>query len=219
MTWTVSEVMTKDPVTVGSAMSFKSCLNLMRIHGVGEIPVITADGRLIGIVSESDLLAKEVQRPVRDRPAHTSAKAKAMTVAELMTAHVVTTTATAPLATAASLMFERRLNVLPVVDSRKRLVGIVSRSQVLKVFLRSDESIRREVVRDLLNMPLIGLGNVDVEVNDGVVTLYGVDDAEGHSELVSRHVAGMPGVVGVKRHPKLTREVEAAHLAPAESNG
>jgi CBS domain-containing protein len=205
MTWTVSDVMTKDPVTVESATSFKSCLNLMRIHEVGEIPVIAADGRLIGIVSESDLLTKEARHQFRDRPDPTSAKAEAMTVAELMTADVVTTTATAPLATAASLMFERRLKVLPVVDSGNRLIGIVSRSQILKVFLRSDESIRREVVRDLLNMPLTGLGNVDVEVKDGVVTLYGADQAAGHSELVNRRVAGTPGVVGVKMHPKLTR--------------
>ena len=219
MTWTVSDVMTKDPVTVGSATSFKSCLNLMRIHEVSEIPVVTRDGRLVGIVSEFDLLAKEAQRPVRGRTEHTSSKAKAMTVGELMTADVVTTTATAPLATAASLMFECRLKVLPVVDSRNRLVGIVSRLQVLKVFLRSDESIRREVVRDLLNMPVTGRGNVDVEVKDGVVTIYGADETEGHSELVGRRVAGVPGVVGVKSHPKLTRKVEAADLAPAESHG
>ena len=105
------------------------------------------------------------------------------------------------------------------LDAQGRLLGIVSRADLLKVFLRSDESIRREVVQDLLSMPLIGLAKIDVEVNDGVVTLYGADEAEGNSELVSRRVAGMPGVVGVKRRPRLTPEVEAADLAPAQGNG
>jgi CBS domain-containing protein len=148
MSWTVADVMTAEPLTVTPTTSFKACLDLMRIHEVSAIPVVT-DDRLVGIVSESDLLAMEAGSVARTQQTEVAGKVKALTVAGLMTADVVTTTASAPLPAAASLMFQLHLKVLPVVDSDHRLVGMVSRAQVLKVFLRSDESIRREIARGL----------------------------------------------------------------------
>ncbi len=219
MTWTVSDVMTKDVVTVGPATPFKTCADLLRIQEMGAVPVVVADGRLVGILSEADLLLKEAQVEVRDRHGSvgpTGGKADAMTAGELMTADVVTTTASTPLATAASLMFQHRAKVLPVVDSENRLVGIVSRSHVLEVFLRSDESIRREVARDYLHdMPLIGRGHVEAEVMDGVVHLYGEVETGSLTGLLVRLVAGVPGVVGVTSHLKLTSKLGTADLAPA----
>jgi CBS-domain-containing membrane protein len=195
MSWTVADVMTKDPVTIGPATSFKACANLMRIHELSAVPVVDRDCRIVGIVSEADLLAKEV-KPVRD-------KAKAMKAAELMTADLITTTAGSALATAASLMFQHHVRVMPVVDSRHRLVGMVSRAQVLKVFLRSDESIRKDVVRYLCDMPSMTGTGPEVDVKDGVVHLYGAVQADRLSEVVGRLAMGIPGVVGVKSHPKL----------------
>ena len=84
---------------------------------------------LLGIVSESDLLAKEAERTNKRPDQRRSAKAKAMTAAELMTTELVTTTPGAPLNTAASIMFQHHVKVLPVVDSEHRLVGMVSRAQ------------------------------------------------------------------------------------------
>jgi predicted transcriptional regulator len=120
---------------------------------------------------------------------------------ESMTADVVTTTASTPLATAASLMFQHHAKVLPVVDAENRLVGIVSRSRLLKVFVRSDESIRREIGREYIHgMPLLGCGKLEAEVKDGVVHLYG-DVGEGSlTGLLMRLVAAVPGVVGVESH-------------------
>src|SRR5450759_3678679 len=131
MSWIVSDVMTNDPVTIGPSTSFKACANLMRIHEVSAIPVVDPGARLVGIVSECDLLAKQAQGMVRSRSQPPGGKSRAMRAAELMTASVVTTTAGAPLAAAASLMFQHHLKVLPVVDSGQRLVGMVNRAQVL----------------------------------------------------------------------------------------
>jgi CBS domain-containing protein len=130
--------------------------------------------------------------------------------------HVVTTTASTPLATAASLMFQHRMKVLPVVDADNRLVGVVSRSRLLRVFLRSDESIRREIARDYLrNSPLIGRGRVEAEVRDGVVRLHGEVDAGSPTGLLMRLIAGVPGVVGVASDLKPTSEPEVTGVDSA----
>lgn len=121
---------------------------------------------------------------------------------EVMAPDVVTTTANSPLATAASLMFEHHLKVLPVVDAQRKLVGVVSRTRLLRVFLRNDESIRKEITRDYLrHMPLPGGGGIEVEVVDGVVHLAG--DAEVGDQAVAlliHSLAEVPGVVGVENH-------------------
>jgi CBS-domain-containing membrane protein len=126
---------------------------------------------------------------------------------ELMTGDdVVTTTAGTPLATAASLMFQHRLKVLPVVDSENRLVGIVSRARLLRVFLRSDETIRKEIARDYLrDSSLIDCGKVEAEVTDGVVHLFGEVETGCSTGLLMRSVAGVPGVVGVQSDLKFTK--------------
>jgi CBS domain-containing protein len=218
MRWIVSDVMTKDPVTVGRSTSFKACANLMRIHEVSAIPVVDRGARLVGIVSEFDLLAKQAQGMVRGLPQQASVKSQAIRAAELMTAGLVTTTAGELLATAASLMFQHHLKVLPVVDSEQRLVGMLSRAQVLKVFLRSDESIRREVVQSLRDMPSMNHPGSEVEVKDGVVHLYFVDEESSLAEVVGRRVTGIPGVVGFKAHSNRGTELAAAEMAPAGEN-
>jgi CBS domain-containing protein len=139
MTWTVSDVMTKEPVVIGPEARFKSCAKLMQAHELTALPVVNDDGTLVGIVSEADMLAKEAERSARDHQEGAGGRARAMTVGELMTHDLVTTTPNVPLTTAASLMFERHLKMLPVVDHTKRVVGTVSRWQILTVFLRSDE--------------------------------------------------------------------------------
>jgi CBS domain-containing protein len=116
---------------------------------------------------------------------------------ELVAAAVVATTPSTSLAEAASLMFQHRIPVLPVVDPRKQPVGIVSRTQVLKVFLRSDEAIRREVVRIVHDAASVTRHEVEVEVTAGLVRLHGEIEEELPKTLLKR-IAGVPGVVGVK---------------------
>ena len=213
MTWTVSDVMTNDPVAVRSDTRFKTCAKLMQLHELTAVPVVNESGGLVGIVSEADLLAKEAQRSAIDREAHPSGKPGAMCVGEVMTREPVTTTAEAPLNAAASLMFEHHLKVLPVVDSAKRLVGTLTRAQVLNVFLRSDESIRREVARELRLVPEIIRGVVEVDVREGVVYLRGVVEKESATELLTRVANGIPGVVGVVMDHKSAGELASAGTA------
>lgn len=210
MTWTVSDVMTKEPVAVRPETPFKTCAKVLQLHELTAVPVVDEAGSLVGIVSEADLLAKEAQRSASDREGHPSGKANAVCVGEVMTGEPVTTTADTPLNSAASLLFEHHLKVLPVVDSANRLVGTVTRSQVLNVFLRSDESIRREVARELRLVPEIVRGTVEAEVREGVVHLRGAVGNEDALDLLTRIASGIPGVVGVVLDRK-----PAGQLAPA----
>jgi len=212
MSWTVADVMTAEPVNVTPATSLKACADLMRIHEVSAIPVVTTGDRVVGIVSESDLLAREARRTIHIRHKESAGAAKALTAAGLMTSDVVTIRASASLAAAASLMFQHHLKVLPVVDSNHRLVGMVSRAQLLKAFLRSDESIRREIARGLAYISPLGHGKVDVDVADGVVYLRGEVETVALCDRLSRLAAGTPGAVGVVSHLTLAGELETAAI-------
>ena len=132
--------------------------------------------------------------------------------AELVAAAVVATTPTTSLADAESLMFQHRIPVLPVVDDQEQPVGIVSRTQLLKVFLRSDEAIRREVVRLFHDVASVTRHQVDVEVIGGLVRLHGEIEGELPKTLLKR-IAGVPGVVGVESG--LVGELSARRSAPS----
>lgn len=197
MTWTVADFMTRDVVTVSPGESFKTCVDLMRIHGVSALPVVVADGQVAGIVSEADLmrpLAASSERPAQTRPPVRSA----ITAGEIMSSEVVTTVPGASLAAAARLMFEHQVRRLPVVDPPGRLVGIVSRSDLIRVFLRSDESIRKEVASLLNELPLLGRGRVQVSVRDSVVQLNGEVESASLTGLLLRLIAAVPGVAGIE---------------------
>ena len=117
---------------------------------------------------------------------------------ELVAAAVVTTTASTSLASATSLMFQHRIHLLPVVDSENRPVGIVSRTQVLKVFLRSDEAIRREIVKILHEVSAVRRSDLEVEVKDGLVSLRGEIEAVSLARLLIERISSVPVVVGVR---------------------
>ncbi len=213
MAWTVSDVMTKEVVTVGADTDFKTCVDLLRVHGVSAVPVVDGD-YVLGIVSEFDLLLKEESR---DSVAHLARRqgrqAKARTAAEVMSSPALCVGVGASLAEVARLMHKRAVRRLPVVDAAGRLVGIVSRPDLLKVFLRSDESIRREVVEDLIEKTLwIDHRAVEVEVRAGVVVLTGELETKSLTELVARRVAAVEGVVGVDG--RLGFRLDDTHLKP-----
>ena len=204
MTWTVGDVMSQPAVTVGPPTPFKKCIDVMRIQGVGALPVTTPDGRLAGILSEADLLARLQQNGAAAPP----------TAADVMTPDVVTVEAGASIAAAARLMLERHVKRLPVVDASGRVIGVVSRGDVLRVFLRSDESIRKEIANGLLNeFPLLGRGRVKVEVVDGVVKLHGDAESGALTGLFLRLVAAVPGVVGVENRLRPAGSGDAAEPA------
>ncbi|MFJ5974879.1 CBS domain-containing protein [Streptomyces sp. NPDC093060] len=200
----VSDVMTHAVVAVGREALFKEIVERMNQWKVGAMPVLEGDGRVIGVVSEADLLPKEEFRD-RDPDRFTQlrrlsdmAKAGAVTAEELMSAPAVTVHADATLAEAARIMALRNVKRLPVVNAEGLLEGVVSRGDLLKVFLRPDkdlaDDIRRDVVDVLFPAPV---EPVHIMVTEGVATLTGrVPDAD-RIPLAVRLVRGVEGVVGV----------------------
>lgn len=189
MTWTVGNVMSHPAATVPPTAGFKKCVDFMRIQQVSALPVVAAGGKLVGVLSEADLLRGFAKQDGGSPP----------TAEDLMTRDVITIGPDASVAAAARIMVEKGLKRLPVVDPTGRVIGVVSRVDLLRVFLRSDESIRREIASGLLNeLPLLGRGRINVEVVDGVVRLSGDVDHGPLSGLLFRLVAAVPGVVGVE---------------------
>jgi CBS domain-containing protein len=213
----VSDVMTRAVIAVGRDAPFKDIVRLMERWKVSALPVLEGEGRVIGIVSEADLLPKEEFRDgVPDRFTQRQrlsdlAKAGAQTAEELMSSPAVTVHGATTLAEAARIMARRDVKRLPVIDDEGRLEGVGSRSDLLKVFLRDDEDIagevRRGVVDQLFPDPV---EPIRVEVRDGVVTLTGRIRDTTLVPVAARLVRAVEGVVdvdfalaGPPRHPDL----------------
>ncbi|WP_406173958.1 CBS domain-containing protein [Streptomyces sp. NBC_00996] len=197
----VSDVMTHTVAAVGRGADFKQIVQLMEQWKVSALPVLEGENRVVGVVSEADLLHKEEYRdsdPDQLRRLSDLGKADAVTAGELMTSPALTVQANATLAQAARIMAHAKVKRLPVVDDTGRLEGLVSRSDLLKVFLRDDEDIaeevRREVVSYLFRAPL---SPVRVQVHDGVVTLAGQVRDTSLVPVAARLVRAVEGVVDV----------------------
>jgi CBS-domain-containing membrane protein len=177
--WRVRDVMSTDVVTVGKTTSYKEVARLMTEHKVNALPVVTKGGHLVGVVSEADVLRKEERRFRRlvsgmsGRTRRERSKAEARTAAGLMTSPVITTHPDASLASAARLMNDHQIRRLPVLDASGALIGMVSRRDLLRVFLRPDAEISAEVHGVLTGVLLEDPQSVTVQVRDGVVTLGG----------------------------------------------
>jgi CBS-domain-containing membrane protein len=204
-TTTVRDVMTASVVAVREDADFKEMVTAMRSHRIGAFPVTDVAGRVIGMVSEADLLVKETSPgppPGLVRLAwvlREHSKATGMTAAEVMTAPVVTIGEDAPVAEAARLMQSRRVKQLPVVDSDGRLRGIVSRADVLSVFERPDAEIRDEVVKGII-VEEFGLDPelLAVTVRSGIVTVTGPVAKRADALGVLAAIRHAEGVVGVR---------------------
>ncbi|MFJ5708097.1 CBS domain-containing protein [Streptomyces sp. NPDC093105] len=196
--YTVSEVMTHTAVAIGRDASYKEIVALMDQWAVSALPVLEGEGRVVGVVSEADLLPKEAYRgedPDPERFADT-AKAGAVRAGDLMSAPAVTVHADASLAEAARIMARRRVKRLPVVNDVGLLEGVVSRSDLLKVFLREDDEIAREVRRSVLGGG--ALSGLDVTVTEGVATLRGTLSDRSLVPLLARAARAVEGVVDVR---------------------
>lgn len=198
---TVSDVMTRTAVAVGRHATYKEIVALMEQWKVSALPVLEGDGRVIGVVSEADLLPKEEYRladPARAAGTEADAvKARAVAAEELMSSPAITVHADATLAEAARIMARRLVKRLPVVDGVGMLEGVVSRSDLLKVFLRADEAIADEIRRSVF-ADLPAAAGVDASVEDGVVTLCGVLPDRALVPLLARAVRAVEGVVDVR---------------------
>jgi CBS domain-containing protein len=200
----VGDVMTRATVAVGRKALFKDIVERMEQWQVSALPVLEGDGRVIGVVSEADLLPKEEFRDsdpdrfTQLRRLPDLAKAGAVCAEELMSTPAVTVHADATLAEAARIMALRHVKRLPVVSSEGVLEGVVSRGDLLKVFLRPGNELADEIRRDIVDVLFPApIEPVHVMVTDGVATLTGRVGDSAQVELVTRLVRGVEGVVGV----------------------
>jgi len=205
MNVTVNDVMTTPVVAVKKGASFKELAVLLRKYRVSAFPVVDDDGKVIGIVSEADLLAKEALNA--DRGGAIAAivhrreleKADGVTAGDLMSGNVVTVKPDDTVEQAARLMYHLQVKRLPVVDAGGYLVGIVSRSDLLTVFDRPDQEIRGEIVDDvILHEFLIDPALFTVTVTQGVVTIKGAPETVELGRNLMTRIRNITGVVAVR---------------------
>lgn len=202
----VKDVMNKDVVVVSPRMPLKEVARVLVNRHFSGVPVVDDDGKVLGVVSEGDILAKErapggatsiFRRALEIETS--SAKHDARDAGEAMTAPAVTIGPLRSVAEAAALMLDRRVNRLPVVDADGKLLGIVTRADLVRAFVRDDSEIEREIREDvLLRAMWESPGRFRVRVRGGEVTLAGkVNDADSVGILV-RFVERVPGVVNIR---------------------
>lgn len=191
----VGDVMTHTAVAIGRDALYKEIVALMDEWKVSALPVLEGEGR---VVSEADLLPKEAFRDMDPGPGRDEETAKAVAVraGDLMSSPAVTVHADAPLAEAARIMARRRVKRLPVVNGVGLLEGVVSRSDLLKVFLREDGEIASEIRRSVLGGT--GFTGLDVTVAEGVATLRGTLSDRSLVPLLARAARAVEGVVDVR---------------------
>jgi CBS domain-containing protein len=216
---TVSDVMTSRVHVAGPDMPFKLLVRLIEENRISAIPIVDRTGVPIGIVSEADLLLKERRHELESEHnlAHPHkrrddrAKAAGKIASELMTSPPIMITSGASLSDAAHLMQARNVRRLVVVDERGRIAGIVSRRDLLQVFMRTDEEIREEIVGKLIPELMWPVPDpIRVEVRWNVVTMTGEVDRKSDVDMLTRLALGLDGVVDVVN--RLTyRWDDAAH--------
>ncbi len=217
----VKDVMSAHVMAVRPDAGYKEMAAMLSDQRVSAFPVVDDDNKVIGVVSESDLLVKEalegtvpgVLRGLSQR--HVRSQVTALTAADLMTSPAVTIGPDEPVSHAARLMYSKRVKRLPVTSGDGTLVGIVTRSDVLSVYRRPDRAIERDITGDLiLDTFCCDPTRFDVTVKDGVVTLRGTPESALTGHDIVEAVRHMEGVVAVRdrlSYPLLT----TAHSDPA----
>ena len=203
----VGEVMTRDVVSVTPDTPLKDVAAALVERGVSGLPVCDADGAVVGVLSEADLLVKQGGAPERSgglfawlvdtASAPDLAKLRAHTAGEAMTAPAITVETASPVSEAARTMVSLGVNRLPVVEDG-RLVGIVTRADLVRLFTRSDEEIARDIRQDVVKRLWIAPERIEVEVEQGEVVLRGEAETEVEAELLLKRIPLVAGVVGVR---------------------
>jgi len=207
----VGELMTKDVMTVEPGTTLKDVAALLSSRRISGVPVVDRQGGVVGVVSEADIVEKEAggirvglfrRLLARRRP-----QRPARTAGEAMTAPPVTVRPECETAEAARLMIERGVNRLPVIDAEGRLVGIATRADLVRAFVRPDAEIERELREDvMLDTLWIDPASVEVSVQQGEVALAGELDTRADARMLESFVARVPGVVSVDSRLRWRRE-------------
>jgi CBS domain-containing protein len=205
MTARVKDTMTRNVVAVHEQAGYKDIIAVMRRRHVSALPVLDDQDRVVGVVSENDLLLKEAYP---DRPSGSPrrllrrpdrAKAAALTAAGLMSSPAVTIAPEATVADAAQVMHGEKVKRLPVVDDAGRLAGIVSRVDVLGAYDRPDGQIRDEILGEVIEGEFcLDACAFEVEVNSGIVTIAGQADNLSAAESLLDAIWDVAGVVDIR---------------------
>jgi CBS domain-containing protein len=223
----VRDVMTTKVMTVDRITSYKEIARLLSENKISAVPVLIMGRHVAGVVSEADLLAAQEQAAHRARSGRTglpwrrqAARHPKLTAEQLMTKPAITIHPDAPIPRAAAVMHTHHVKRLPVVDPQGKLIGIVSRRDLLSVFLRPDAQIAAEV-RDLLKEILFAdPATITVAVRGGVVTLHGEPGLQDHHDLIPvalRLIWDIDGVIDVVNKISAEAAPPAEPLAPGDA--
>ncbi|MFE2834732.1 CBS domain-containing protein [Streptomyces mirabilis] len=224
----VGSVMATEVVTARYGTPFKEVARLLTEHRISGLPVIDEDDKVLGVISETDLMVRQAgvpdpyETPRRFRftgltrgARRRAVKGHARTAGQLMSVPPVTVHADETIAEAARTMARSRVERLPVVDDEDRVVGIVTRRDLIQVFLQPDDVIRREVIDEVLVRTLwLSPSTVEVAVYEGVVTLTGHVERRSEAEIAASMTDRIDGVVAVV--DRLTYRLDDSHLRPDE---
>ncbi|MER5435244.1 CBS domain-containing protein [Streptomyces sp. NPDC002588] len=218
-------LMVGDVVTARCDTPFKEVVRLLEEHRISGLPVIDEDRKVVGVISETDLVLRQARGPestgvrarcrrlLSGRARRAAAKSRARTAGGVMSTPAVTVRSDATAAEAARLMTEHRVERLPVVDESGVLVGILTRGDLLQVFLRTDDEIQRDVQQEvLLNALWLAPYTVEAAVENGVVTLTGQLERRSEIPIAVGMTRRLDGVVDVVDH--LSYRIDDKHPQP-----
>lgn len=216
---TVRAVMTPSVVTASMDTSFKGLATIMAERAVNALPVLDGEGRVAGIVSQSDLLRKEeysddpaARRPPRSH--HHRAQAAGLTAGDVMSSPAVTIAQDASIVAAARAFDRQHVSHLVVTGADGAVVGILTPRDLLKVYLRTDDDIRSEILGEVIAHYLgCDPGRAKVAVTDGIVTLRGEVERKSMVPLAGRMARAVDGVVNVVN--ELAYAIDDSHLPTA----
>jgi CBS-domain-containing membrane protein len=225
---TVRDVMSPSVVTVTPDTPLKEVARVLVDRRISGVPVVDDAGTVLGIVSEADLLVKEQgadaihhRRLARllgesTESREQSVKLGALTAAEAMTSPAVTIAPGRPIHEAAAVMTTRHMNRLPVIDGGT-LIGIVSRADLVRAYVRSDEELEATIRDDvILRILWLDPSHFTVTVKDGVAAISGQVDRRSTAEILVETVRTVPGIVDVQ--PSIRWSVDDAHMKPAATD-
>jgi CBS domain-containing protein len=204
----VQDLMTKSVLTVQSSTPLKDAAALLSEHRISGLPVVDGERRVLGVLSEGDILFKEssgqegkqgfLDRLLAVPPTGLELKIAAKTAGDAMSAPALTIGPRRPVTEAATTMIEEGVNRLPVIDEEERLIGIITRADLVRAFVRSDAEVEQEIREDVIRRTLwIEPDTIIVQVEDGEVRLSGEVETKSDAELIPTFVQRVPGVVSV----------------------
>ncbi|MFD5394382.1 CBS domain-containing protein [Streptomyces sp. NPDC127097] len=197
---TVADLMTPEAVVVQRGTPFKEIARLLDEYDITAVPVLDEDDQPVGVVSEADLLRRQI------------AKLGATTAEAIMTSPAVVARPGWSVVEAAKTMEKKKVKRLPVVDDSGRLIGVISRSDLVQLFLRRDRAIQEEVLEEVLTRTLgVAPSAVTVEVSDGHVTLTGALERKSLVPIAVRLCESVDGVVEVVDRLSYLRDDTATH--------